>query len=125
MVHPANDTGRKQTAPSQVSGRSQGPSSMDWSGGAVPKSDSMVPPTKDTTMSLVSIAVPEQLPSSPPKLAQADLDELMSETANDGTHKMDTADHILTWLTDTPGVGLCIFTCRVNITFSRIYLFIT
>ena len=65
---------------------------MDRSGGAVPKPDSMVPPTKDTTMSLVTIAANMQLPSSPPELTQVDLDKLMSDTANNGTHKMDTAD---------------------------------
>ena len=94
MVHPTSDTGWLQIASSQMSDRSQGLSSGDWSGGAIPKPDSMVPPTEDTTMSSVNVVANVQLPTSPPRLSHGNLDEPMSETANDGTHKMDTADQI-------------------------------
>ena len=94
VVHPASDTGRLQAASSQMSGGSQGPSSGGWTGGAIPKPDSMVPPTKDTTMSSVNVVADAQLPNSPPRLAPGDPDEPMSQTTTDGTHKMDTADQI-------------------------------
>src|ERR1700683_4243368 len=93
-VHPASDTGRLQAASPQMSGGSQGPSSGGWTGGAIPKPDSVVPPTKDTTMSAVNVVADAQLPNSPPRLAPGDPDKPMSETATDGTHKMDTADQI-------------------------------
>ena len=94
MVHSASGTGCLQVASSQMSGRSQEPSSGGWSGGAILKPDSVVPPTEDTTMSLVNVVANAQLHTSPPRLADGDQDEPMSETANDGTHKMDTADQI-------------------------------
>ena len=94
MVHPTSSTGCLQVAFSQMSSGSQGPSSGDWSGGAVPKPDSVVPPTEDTTMSLVNVAASVQLPNSPPRLTHGDLDEPMSKTANNGTHNMDTTNQI-------------------------------
>ena len=94
VVHPASDTGCLQVASSQMSGGSQGPSSRGWTGGTVPKPDSVVLPTEDTTMSSVNVVADAQLPNSPPRLAPGDLDKPMSETATDGTHKMDTANQI-------------------------------
>ena len=65
MIPPASDTGCSQDMSSQMYGRYQGPSSGDRSGGTVPKPESMVPLTKDMTMSLVDITAHEPLLNTP------------------------------------------------------------
>ena len=90
MIPPASDTGCLQDTSSQMSSRSQGPSSRDRSGGTILKPETMVPLTKDMTMSSVNIAPCEPLPDTSPSSVSGELDEDMSEPAADGIQKMDT-----------------------------------
>ena len=92
MIPPTSDTGHLQDASAQMSGGYQGPLSRDRSSGTVPKPESVVPLTKDATMSSVDIVAPEPLPDTPPGSVSGELDEDMSEPTADGIQKMDTVD---------------------------------